>query len=70
MHERAWVRDDQQLLDQESQGATIDPVEASLTELDEYLHTLPLEEHQAALEGIREYQKACREIDMGWHKYL
>lgn len=70
MPEREWVQKDRQLLDQEAVEEGVDPVEASLTELDEYLHTLPIEEHQAALEGIREYQKACLEIDLGWHRYL
>lgn len=70
MRERAWVWEDRRLLDQEVTEDSVDPVEASLTELDEYLHTLPIEEHQAALKGIREYQKACLEIDLGWHRYL
>lgn len=43
--------------------------EASLTDFDEYLHTLSVEEHQAALEGLREYEKHVgRDIDIGWHR--
>lgn len=44
--------------------------EAALTEFDEYLHTLSLEDHQTALEGLKEYGKAVvreREIEAGWH---
>lgn len=44
--------------------------EASLTDLDEYLSTLPIEAHEAALNGIKEYAEAVqreREIELGWH---
>lgn len=51
------------------QAADSEAAEASLTELDEYLHTLSVEEHQAALDGLREYERHVgRDIDIGWHR--
>lgn len=54
-----WI-EDARLVVQESEAVTAAnkdslAVEASLTELDDYLHTLSLEDRQIALDGIEWY---------------
>lgn len=54
-----WIKD-ARLVEQESEAVTAAnkdalAVEASLTELDDYLHTLSPEDHQIALDGIEWY---------------
>lgn len=56
-----WVAD-AQLVEEESTRLVIQnkaflAAEEALTDWDEYLHSLPIEAHQAALDGLREYQK-------------
>lgn len=50
-----------------------DSVEDSLTELDNYLRGLSVEEHEAALAGLKWYEKHFmddEELEAGWHRNL
>lgn len=74
----AWEhRVDQLLVEEDSQREQIEEssseaVEACLTDFDEYLHSLTVEEHEAALAGLREYERAIQQerIDRGWHRLI
>lgn len=70
-----WCEEDARLVEEEAarvaaNGRNFLAVEDALTELDVYLSGLPVREHQAAIEGIREYAEAVGkefEIERGWH---
>lgn len=69
---------DARLVEQESERDTAGQkaflaLEDALTEWDAYLHSLPLEAHETAINGLREYMENFnrdRDIDNGWHKNL
>lgn len=55
-----------------AQRAFLD-VDDALLEWDAYIHSLPIEEAQAALDGLKEYAEDVlreREIEQGWHRGL
>lgn len=63
--EEAQIERQKQFLD--------DAVEESLTYLDEHLHSLPVEEHEAALEGLRKYEATLHtpeQLMMGWARFI
>lgn len=69
-----WQRLDRQLLEDEAElareQAWVNGVaEECLTAFDEHLHSLSVEDHQAAIEGLRDYgREVGRDIDVGWHR--
>lgn len=75
LHDSFWQKLDRQLLADEAELARekawlSETHEASLTDVDEYLHTLPVEEHEAAIAGLRALQAdiKAQPIDLGWHR--
>lgn len=73
-----WDGLDAQLVIEEAQIARQrqfldDAVEESLTLLDEHLHSLPVEEHAAALEGLRRYEESLdrpEQLVFGWARFI
>lgn len=76
IHDSFWQKLDKQLLADEVELARekewlSERSEADLTDVDVYLHSLPIEEHEAAIEGLRALQAQIKEqpIDLGWHRF-
>lgn len=73
-----WRRVDGELVEAEAElvrekAWVSEATEASLTDLDEYLATLPLEAHEAALEGIKAYLEEVGQENgllMGWQTFI
>lgn len=69
---------DEMLVEEEAQIARQkqfleDAVEESLTFLDEHLHSMTVEEHEAALEGLRAYEETLDHPDQlmfGWARFF
>lgn len=60
MTREEWLLADAELLEaeitlRETDSSLSEALEASLTDWDEYLHTLTAQEERTALEGLREY---------------
>lgn len=71
-----WFNEDAKLVQQDSerqiaQQKAFLAAQEALTEFDEYLAGLTIDEAQAALDGLKEYEAAIcaeRDIETGWHR--